>query len=52
MPEPAADPHRMLLAALWYGALLAALGLAEPWPPGLDELVERYFRAFRPSARA
>lgn len=48
----AADPHRTLLAALWYGALLARLGLAEPWPPDLDELAARYFAAFRPRARA
>jgi hypothetical protein len=48
----AADPHRTLLAALWYGALLSALGLADPWPPDLDEPAERYFKLFRPRASA
>lgn len=51
MPE-LADPHRALLAALWYGALLAHLGRAAPWPRELDELAERYFAAFRPRVRA
>lgn len=46
------DPHALVLAALWYGALLVAAGLAQPWPPDLDELAERYFAAFRPAARA
>lgn len=52
-PNTGLAPPATILAALWYGALLFAVGQQqEPWPPDLDELAERYFAVFRSEVQA